>query len=163
MIGFIGGVWFLNWKVELKLKIIVGAILLVFTVAMFLLFNPEMDMVHWVGLAFLLLSEFLLFVGMLVVRNAEGKYDEAILVSGIRITLMLYFIATVISILFVNLFVSAPVIFIIVQVKLFVSTVVMLMVIYAYSYKFNKEIKVLFDEHGCESDMRDENFTVGTQ
>ena len=83
---------------------IVGVIVVVFTLATFFLLNFERTTVQWVALAFLLLSEFVLFSGLIGIRSLGSNFSKVFVSAGIGTTLFLYFFATLISVFFANTF-----------------------------------------------------------
>ena len=91
-------------RVGMRATGLVGAIVVALTLAAFFLLDFERTTIHWWALAFLLLSEVLLFSGLIAVRFAGGDYGKLFLRAGLSTTLVLYFAFTLVSVLFVGLF-----------------------------------------------------------
>jgi len=74
--------------------LVIGAIVIVFSVAMFILLEVERTGIFLWALAFLLLSEVALFSGLIGVRRAGARRGNVFMVTGVTVTLSLYFVAT---------------------------------------------------------------------
>jgi len=105
---------------------IIGGIVIVFTVALFLLLNFERATVHWAAFGFLLLSEIILFGGLIGVRFAGDSFGKLFIRAGLSSTLFLYFVFTLISFVIAGLFEENLNLFIMLQI-----TIVSLFVIIA--------------------------------
>jgi hypothetical protein len=79
---------------------IIGIIVLAFTIAAFFLLEIERVAVFLWALAFLLLSEIVLFAGLVCVRQYSVRHSNVFLKTGATTALMLYFAATLILTLF---------------------------------------------------------------
>jgi len=111
---------------------IVGGIVIGFTFAVFFLLNFERYAVHWVALGFLLLSQVVLFGGLIGIRSAGENFSKLFLRAGIGTTLFIYAGITLISVLFAGLLRDNVNIFIIIQLAIvsifLIVSVIMLLV-----------------------------------
>lgn len=83
---------------------IVGLIVIAFSLAVFFLLDIEKNAVNIWALSFLLLSEAVLFGGLIGLRFAGGNHNAVFLRAGVTTTLSLYFAATLISVFFTGSF-----------------------------------------------------------
>jgi len=84
--------------------VIVGGIVTAFTIVTFFLLGIERTSLQWLALAFLILSELVLFGGLIALRFAGEKHSKVFLTAGISTSLSLYFIVTLVSVLLSGLF-----------------------------------------------------------
>ena len=83
---------------------VVGSIVVLFTIIAFFLLGIERTSLNWLALMFLLLSEGVLFGGLIALRFAGAKHSRVFLTTGITTTLSLYFAVTLVSVLLAGFF-----------------------------------------------------------
>ncbi|MCL2365821.1 MAG: hypothetical protein FWC75_02110 [Oscillospiraceae bacterium] len=83
---------------------LIGIIMVALTLVAFFLLDIERIAVHIWALAFLLLSEVVLFGGLIGLRFAGASHSSVFLRAGVSTSLVLYFVATLISALFAGFF-----------------------------------------------------------
>jgi len=94
---------------------IIGIIVIILSLAVFFLLNIEKNAVNNWALTFLLLSEVALFGGLIWLRFSSARYGKVFLNAGIGTTLILYFITTLISVLFTGMFREKPNTFVLIE------------------------------------------------
>ena len=83
---------------------VIGVIVLIFSLVVFFLLKIERIAVNVWALAFLLISEFTLFGGLIGLRLTNANHNRVFLKAGITSALSLYFIATLVSIIIAGVF-----------------------------------------------------------
>jgi len=83
---------------------IIGTIILTFTITAFFLLKIERTVLNVLALVFLLMSELVLFCGLISFRFINNNHNTVFLRAGISSTLLLYFLTTLVSILFAGAF-----------------------------------------------------------
>ena len=118
---------------------VIGIIAIIFSVADFFLLDIERTAVHWWALAFLLLSEVTLFGGLIGLRYTRAAYSRFFLKSGIGSALTLYFVVTLVSVLFAGAFRENLNIFILIQLAIVVLFAVIIVSLSAFSRKLERQ------------------------
>ena len=114
---------------------IIGIIIVAFSVVAFILLDVETTTVNKWALAFLLLSEFVLFGGLIGLRFTGTELSKAFLRVGVSTVLLLYFIATLVSMLFAGAFQENLNTFILMELALIVLFSIISIAIIAWSRK----------------------------
>ena len=121
---------------------IIGLIVVAFSIATFFLLKIERIAFNYWAMAFLLLSEFVLFLGLIGLRFTGASHNTLFLRSGVSVTLSLYFAATLISVLFAGALEERLDLFILVELAIIVLFAIIMISIFAWSYstaRRNKE------------------------
>jgi len=113
--------------------IIIGLIIIVITVAVFFVIEVEKTTLHYSALLFLLLSEFALFSGLVGLQFLGSKHSKVFMRSGITVTLILYFVVTLISIVFTNAFEGKNSSFVLLEVVIVAIFAIITVIIFAFS------------------------------
>ena len=109
--------------------IIIGAIVVAFSVGAFFLLDIERTALYCWALAFLLVSEVALFAGIALTRMMGANHNKVFLRSGVTTTLLLYFFATVIGVFFTGRFVDRLNSFILMQLAIVVVAAIILVAV----------------------------------
>ena len=112
---------------------IIGLIVIVFSLAAFFLLDIEKISVHIWALTFLLLSEIVLFGGLIGLRFTGGNSSIVFLRSGISTALLLYFAATLVSVFFSGMFKEKLNTFILIELAIIVLFSIIIISILAWS------------------------------
>jgi hypothetical protein len=113
--------------------LITGAIVVVFTLAAFFLLDIEKTTINRWALAFLLLSEFVLFGGLIGLCFTSVGHAKLFLRAGVSSALSLYFIATLISIFLVRILRDNLNVFILVQLAVIAFFAIVIVCVLAFS------------------------------
>ena len=112
---------------------IIGVIIIAFSLAAFFLLNIEKtDLNKW-ALFFLLLSEITFFAGLILLRYSKAHFSNTFTISGITASLSLYFVFTLISLLFVSRFKEMLNTFILIEIALIALFAIIIIVISMFS------------------------------
>jgi len=131
---------------------VIGVIIIALTVAAFLLLDIERSPLNYWAFAFLLLSEVVLFGGLLMLRFSNAYYSGLFLKSGTVSALFLYFIITLISLVLTRwIGVNG---FILVQLCIVALFAVILVVIVVYSQKIEQQTHRDLDNVGSTEPKR---------
>ena len=120
-------------KIGVLLTGIIGLIVILFTVTAFFLMEIEKTPLNFWALAFLLLSEIVLFTGLICLRFAGINQNKVFLRSGIISALFMYFFATLISMLFIRGFKENLNIFILIQLAIIMLFAIIIISVFAFS------------------------------
>ena len=112
---------------------IIGIIVVAFSLAVFFLLGIEKTAVNVWALTFLLLSEIVLFGGLIGLRFTGANHSKVFLKSGVTVTLLLYFVATLISALFAGAFKENLNTFILIELAIIVLFAITIISIFACS------------------------------
>ena len=112
---------------------LIGAITLAFSLVAFFLLNIERIAVNIWALAFLLLSECVLFCGLIGLRFHNAQHSMTFLKAGIISSLSLYFGVTVICVLFARFFKESLNIFILIELAIIALFAIIIVAILSFS------------------------------
>ena len=112
---------------------IIGIIVIAFSLAVFFLLGIEKTAVNVWALAFLLLSETVLFGGLIGLRLVGVSHSMIFLKSGVTAALSLYFVVTLISVFFVGAFKENLNTFIIIELSIIALFAIITISIFACS------------------------------
>jgi len=118
---------------------IIGLIVMVFSVATFFLLDVERVAVNTWALVFLLLSELVLFGGMIALRFSGANYSRFFQKTGITTTLTLYFVVTLISVFFAGSFRGSINVFILIELAIIAFFAIILISFIAFSHKLERQ------------------------
>lgn len=121
---------------------IVGTIVIAFSLAAFFLLDIERIAVNIWALIFLLLSEGILFGGLIALRFSSVQHSKAFLSAGVTTALLLYFAITLISVFWAGSLKERLNTFILIElaiVALFVIVVVSIMAFSRHTVQRNEE------------------------
>lgn len=74
--------------------ITIGIILLVISLAVFILVNDSKAAIDWIGLLFILLAE-VIFIGGVITINEKVKRQKVFITAGVLSTLSIYLVLTI--------------------------------------------------------------------
>ena len=97
---------------------IIGLIVVAFTLAAFFLLEVERIAVNRWAFAFLLLSQIVLFGGLIGLRSTGENHANLFIRAGVSTALSLYFAATMVSVLFAGAFRDNLNMFILIQLAI---------------------------------------------
>lgn len=119
----------------------IGIIVITLSLATFFLMEIDRGAVSLWAIIFLLLSEVILFGGLIGLRLTGAKHGKVFLQAGIISTLLLYFIATLIVTLFAGAFRTRLNIFVLIEISIIsVSAIITaLMLAFAHRIEHNNE------------------------
>jgi len=123
----------LNIKKSVFPMVLVGIILISFTVTAFLLLEFEKTVFNYCALAFLLLSEAVLFTGLVCLRFTGKNNNPVFLKTGMSAALVLYFLATLASVFIGGLLISNLNIFILIELAIIVLFSIAAIAVYSFS------------------------------
>ena len=112
---------------------VIGIIVVSFTFAAFFLLDIERTNLNIWALAFLVLSEVVLFGGLIGIRIAGASHNILFLRLGISSTLFIYFAATLISVLLAGVFGDRVNAFILLQLAIVALAAITVVAILAFS------------------------------
>lgn len=115
---------------------IIGLIVIVFSLAAFFLLDIERIPLHWWALTFLVLSEVVLFSGLVVMQFSGANHSRVFMKSGVTTTLSLYFVATLISVFLANSFQNNSNAFILLELFIIALFAIIIITILAFSRRF---------------------------
>jgi len=118
---------------------IIGALVVAFTLATFFLIDFERTTIQWVALMFLLLSEVVLFAGLIGIRSLGAKFSKVFVSAGLSTILFIYFAATLTSVFFANSFRDRLNNFIWLQVVIIGLFAIVAVAILAFSHKIARD------------------------
>ena len=113
--------------------IVIGLIVLAVTAAVFFLLDIERSHLNLWALGFLVLSELILFIGLLALRSSKKIHSNIFLKAGANIALFIYFIVTLISIYFTNRFSERLNTFILIEVAIIALFLIVIILIGAFA------------------------------
>ena len=130
---------------------IVGAIAIMLSLILFFMITSERDTSHWMGLIFLLASQVMFFFGSTLITQKKPEYNATLLTTGTVSILALYMGLTLILALLSGLFTNVLSIYMVLQLTFFLVTVILTLLLYAFSHKVNKDIeKILLERDEAE-------------
>ena len=103
---------------------VTGIIMVAFSLVAFFLLDIERIAVNVWALVFLLLSEIVLFGGLIGLRYIRADNNKLFLTAGVSTTLSLYFLATLVSVFFAGLFSERLNTFILIELAIIVFFVI---------------------------------------
>ena len=112
---------------------IIGIIVFVLSLTGFFLLGIEKNALNVSALAFLLLSEIVLFVGLTVLRFFDVKHSNVFLKAGLTTTVSLYFLTTLISLFFTGAFREKLSVFIFIEIAIIALFAIITISIIAFS------------------------------
>ena len=143
-------------KVNSTVIKIVGGFAIILTLILFFMVTTNRDIVHWLGLGFLIVSEVMFFFGAPLIAQTKPQYNVTLLASGTAIILALYMGIALILSLLSGLFINAFTVYVIMQSTFFFVSIILTLILYFFSHKVNKDIeKILLErelEHGEQVD-----------
>ena len=135
----------------------VGAIIIAFTVTAFFLMGIEKTTLNWCALGFLLLSEIVLFSGLIALKYLGENHSKVFSRAGVSFTLLLYFNLTLLSMLFVRAFDGKPGRFILLQIGIIALVSIIAVSMLAFSRRIGgadqRTHAAMSFMNGCESRM----------
>lgn len=117
---------------------IIGVIVISFTLISFLLFDFEKTALSLWALGFLILSELALFVGLCMVAYHKEKHHELFMVSGLSVSLFLYFITSLVCAFLSSLFKDNVNQFLMLELSVLMFFSIMIIVIFAFSRRITE-------------------------
>ena len=111
----------------------IGALVIALSLAAFFLLDVERVAVRVWALAFLLLSELILFSGLISLRLANEARGNVFLKTGITTALSLYFATTLMSVIFAGAFKGRLGTFILIELAIIVFFAIIMIAIFASS------------------------------
>lgn len=118
---------------------IIGVIAIAFSLVAFFLLNAERVAVHWWALAFLLLSEVIMFGGLIGLRHTTANHSSVFLKIGITTSLSLYFGITLVSVLLAGLFRDNLNVFILIELAIIALFAIVSISIFAVARKLERQ------------------------
>jgi len=118
---------------------IIGVIVISFTLISFLLFDFEKTSLSLWALGFLILSELALFVGLSMVANRKEKHHQLFMVSGLSVSLFLYFLTALVCAFLSSLFKDNVNQFLMLELSVLMFFSIMIIVIYAFSRRITEQ------------------------
>ena len=112
---------------------IIGFIVIAFTLSAFFLLYIDRTAVSGWALAFLLMSEIVLFAGLIGLRFVEAGHSRLFLRASASTALLLYFFATLVSVFFAGAFIERLNIFILIELAIISLSAIIIIVIFAWS------------------------------
>jgi len=112
---------------------VIGIIVIAFTIAAFFLLDIERIAIFLWALGFLLLSEIILFVGLICVRKESAKQANVFMRSGVTSVLLLYVVATVVVTLLAGSFADNLNVFILIELGVIAIFTIVTIAILAFS------------------------------
>lgn len=116
----------------------IGIIVIVLSLAAFFLMEIERNPVTMWAFISLLISEVVLFGGLIGLRLTSAQYGKVFLKVGIGTTLLLYFIATLIVVLFSGAFREKLNIFILIELSIIAVSAVIAVLIIAFAHRIER-------------------------
>ena len=120
---------------------IVGGLVILLTLILFFMITSDRYTAHWMGLIFLLASEAMFFFGSPVIANFKPEPNGTLFTFGNATILASYMGITLILALLSGLFVNAFTIYIVMQLVAFFVAIILVLVLYVFSHKVNKDIE----------------------
>jgi Na+/proline symporter len=112
---------------------VIGIIVIAFSLAAFFLLDIETSAVNVWALTFLLLSECVLFGGLMGLQFLRARHSNVFLRTGTATALFLYFAATVISVFFAGLFKEKLNTFILIELTIIALFAIVAISVFAFS------------------------------
>ena len=112
---------------------VIGIIVIALTVAAFFLLDIERIEIFLWAFGFLLLSEIILFAGLIGLRRSIAQSGNVFMKSGVTSALILYFIATLIMALFSDTLRENLYVFVFIELCIFALFAVVTIAILAFS------------------------------
>ncbi|MCL2391805.1 MAG: hypothetical protein FWC66_04245 [Oscillospiraceae bacterium] len=112
---------------------IIGLIVIGFTIAGFFLLEIERVTVNIWAISFLLFSQLALFAGLIGIRATNNKHNNVFLKAGITTSLFLYFVITLISVLFAGRFSDNLNLFILIELAIIAVFAIIIISVLAWS------------------------------
>ena len=133
---------------------IIGFVVIAFTIAAFFLLDIERIAVnHW-ALAFLLLSEVVMFGGFIALRFMDAGHNKLFLSAGASTTLTLYFVSTLISVLFAGAFRERLNTFILIEFAIIALFIITMICIFAWSRNISRQNEADYEKVGSKEPKR---------
>ena len=123
---------------------IVSALIILLTFAIFFSVTYYRYTTHWMGLMFLISSEIMFFYGSPFIKQLKLK--NTLLISGTTTVLAVYLVLALLLAFTSGLFINAVMIYTILQLTFFFVTIILTLILYAFSHKINKDIEKLLAE-----------------
>ena len=133
---------------------IIGIIVVAFSLAVFFLLDIEKSTLNLWALALLLLSEIVLFGGLIGLRFTGANHSKVFLNSGITVTLLLYFVATLISVLFAGAFMENLNTFFLIQLAIIALFVIITIFIFVWSRGITRHYEIDMAKIGTNEPKR---------
>ncbi|MDR0293650.1 MAG: hypothetical protein LBH95_05800 [Oscillospiraceae bacterium] len=99
---------------------IIGLLIVIFSLAAFFLLEIERIAINGLALACLLLSECVLFGGLIALRFAGARHNNVFLKAGVTTSLSLYLVATIISLFFAGMLKEKIYVFILIELAIII-------------------------------------------
>lgn len=119
--------------------VVIGFIVIVFSLAVFFLIDNDKTTVHWWALAFLILSEVALFSGFVALRYIKATHSRLFIQTGISTSLILYFTATLTCVLFTGVFREKINVFILIHLAIIALFTIVIISISAFSRTIERQ------------------------
>lgn len=133
----------MQYKTGIIPTIIIGLIVISFSVTAFFLLDIEKVPLYWWALGFLVLSELVLFSGLICVRLLGANRSKVFMRSGIVATLFLYFLVTLISIIFTSSFTGKLNTFILMELAIIVICTIIIISVFPISRRIAMDDRAL--------------------
>jgi len=132
----------------------IGIIVISFTLAAFFLLEIEHVSVNIWALTFLLLSESVLFGGIILLRNIGTFQNKVFLRAGVTVSLSLYFLATLICSLFSGALINSLNTFILMNIAIIAFVSITLTSIISLSHRIGRNNLDDFNKIGTKEPKR---------
>jgi hypothetical protein len=116
---------------------IIGLIVIAFTIIAFFLLNIERNAIQRTGLIFLLLSQIVLFIGLIVIRFLK-KNSVVFIGSALSVTLVIYFFVTLSTVVLTGKFIQNFNTFVLLQIFIVAQLSVVIVIIFTVGHKIAK-------------------------
>ncbi|MDR2599021.1 MAG: hypothetical protein LBC73_01945 [Oscillospiraceae bacterium] len=133
---------------------LIGIIVIAFTLATFFLLEIEKSVVNIWALSFLLLSEVTLFAGLISLRFTGEKHNTLFVRAGFSVALSLYFIITLVSVLFAASFEEHLKTFILIELAIIALFVIAAISIFTWSRGIARRNEVDMTKIGTKEPKR---------
>ena len=120
---------------------VIGVIITTFSIIVFFLLDFERVAVHWWALTFLLISEILLFAGLIGLKYVKAVHSRHFLKLGISMSLTLYFVFTLISVFLSGLFKDDLNYFILIQLAFITIAAIVVIFLSTFSKRLERQCK----------------------
>ena len=114
---------------------IIGLIVVAITLAGFFLLEIAHILINIWALSFLLLSELVLFAGLMILRISNAPYNTIFLKAGVTSALILYFAATFVTALLAGMFVDRLHVYILIKLCIIAFFTIIAIVLVSFAKK----------------------------
>jgi len=120
---------------------IVGGLAILLTFILFFMITSDRLTAHWMGLVFLVASEAMFFFGLPLISNLRPELNGTLFTFGNATILAVYMGVALILALLSGLFVNLLTFYMVLQLVAFFVTIILVLILYAFSHKVNKNIE----------------------